>query len=83
MRITYDFRTYFAHEIYVDEKPRMHALKKLRGRIDAGESPYDVLGISPQEDYYVQKLIKGLCPISYALYGRIMRIDEEDNFLTC
>lgn len=69
-----------AHEVYVEDGPKREALKHLRERMDAGESPYQILGIDEQHKYYVDKIVAGLCPISYALYGRIMNLDEEDAF---
>ena len=69
-----------AHEVYVEDGPKREALKRLRERMDAGESPYQILDIDEQHKYYVDKLVAGLCPISYALYGRIMNLDEEDDF---
>lgn len=55
-------------------------MKRLHERMAAGESPYQILGIAEEHKYYVDKLVAGLCPISYALYGRIMNLDEEDDF---
>lgn len=69
-----------AHEVYVAEGPKREALKRLHERMDAGESPCQILGIDEQHKYYVDKLVAGLYPISYALYGRIMNLDEEDDF---
>lgn len=69
-----------AHEVYVDDGPKREALKRLHERMDAGESPYQILGIDEQHKYYVDKIVAGLCPISYALYGRIMNLDKEDDF---
>ena len=69
-----------AHEIFVGEKPKQKALTRLHERMEAGESPYKILGIEECHKYYVDKLVAGLCPISYALYGRIMNLDEEDDF---
>lgn len=72
--------TQSAHDVYIGNKPKQAALKRLHERMDAGESPYAILGISESNKYYVDKLVAGLCPISYALYGRIMNLDEEDDF---
>lgn len=69
-----------AHEVYVEDGPKREALKRLLERMDAGESPYQILDIDEQYKYYVDKLVAGLCPISYALYGKIMNLDEEDDF---
>ncbi len=69
-----------AHEIYVSEAPKRAAMKRLHERMDAGERPYQILGIEEKHKYYVDKIVAGLCPISYALYGRIMNLDEEDDF---
>lgn len=77
---TFDHKCARAHEVYVTEGPKRQALKRLHERMDAGESPYQILGIDEQHKYYVDKIVAGLCPISYALYGRIMNLDEEDDF---
>lgn len=69
-----------AHEVYVDDGPKREALKRLHERMDAGESPFKILGIDEKHKYYVDKVVAGLCSISYALYGRIMNLDEEDDF---
>lgn len=76
----FDHHNVRAHEIYITEKPKQAALKRLHERMEAGESPYDILGMSEEHEYYVNKLVQGLCPISYGLYGRIMNLDEEDDF---
>lgn len=76
----FDHRCSRAHELYITEGPKREALKRLHERMDAGESPYQILGIDEQHKYYVDKIVAGLCPISYALYGRIMNLDEEDVF---
>lgn len=69
-----------AYEVFVEEGPKREAMQRLHDRMEAGESPYDILGISENHKYYVDKLVAGLCPISYALYGKIMNLDEEDVF---
>jgi hypothetical protein len=69
-----------AHEVYVGEGPKREAVKRLNERIEAGESAYDILGIDKEHKYYVSKLVAGLVPISYAIYGRIMNLDVEDDF---
>lgn len=69
-----------AHEVYVEEGPKRIALKRLHERIEQGEDPFDILGIDRSHEYYCSKVVAGLCPISYALYGRIMNLDEEDDF---
>lgn len=73
-------KTQHAHEIYVGKKHQQAALERLRERTEQGESLYQILGIDEQHKYYVDKLVSGLCPLSYALYGRIMNLDEEDDF---
>lgn len=41
--------------------------------ISEGEDPYKVMGFKHgQHDYYVDKLIKGLCPFSSVLFYRIV-----------
>lgn len=69
-----------AYTINVEEGPKREALKRLHERMDAGESPFEILGISENEKYYVDKIVSGLCPMTYALYGRIMNLDVEDAF---
>lgn len=80
--MTYDYKSMRAHEIYVEEGPRREALARLHARMAEGESPYEILGMSEENKYYVDKLVQGLCPISYALYGRILNLDVEDAFYT-
>lgn len=75
-----DYKDVRAQAIYIDEGPKRAALKRLHERMDAGESPFEILGIDSREKYYVDKLVSGLCPMSYALYGRILNLDEEDDF---
>lgn len=69
-----------SHMTYVTESPRKEAMKRLHERLAAGESAFEILGIEERESYYVNKIVAGLCPISYAMYGRIMNLDEEDDF---
>ena len=69
-----------AYETYVAEEPKREALKRLHERIDAGESVYDILKMDKTCTPYIEKIVNGLCPLSYALYGRIMNLDEEDVF---
>lgn len=69
-----------ATEIYVGEKPKAHALKRLKERMDSGEDVFDILEMNREHAYYVNKIVDGLCPMSYAIYGRIMNLDEEDDF---
>lgn len=80
MCFTISHRHSRAAEIYIGEKPKQAALKRLRERMDAGENVYDILEIPPEHEYYVNKIVAGLCPMSYAIYGRIMNLDEEDDF---
>lgn len=76
----YSHHSIIAHEVFVSERPKQAALARLKERMDAGESPYDILGIEKEHKYYVDKIVAGLCPLTYALYGRIMNLDEEDDF---
>lgn len=69
-----------AYMINVEEKHKQEALKRLHERMAAGESPYDILEIPEKHKYYVDKIVSGLCPMTYALYGRIMNLDLEDMF---
>ena len=69
-----------ANIIYVEEGPKRAAMARLHERIASGESPFEILGIAENEKYYVDKIVAGLIPITYALYGRIMNLDEEDAF---
>lgn len=77
---SYSHNSVLAHEQFVTAGPRREAMKRLKERMGAGESPYEILGIDKEHKYYVDKIVAGLCPISYALYGRIMNLDEEDDF---
>lgn len=74
------YSSQYAHDLYVIEKLKERALARLKERIDAGEDPYEILEIDKEHKYYVDKIVSGLCPISYALYGRIMEVDIEDIF---
>ena len=73
-------RSQRAHEVYVEEGPKQAAIKRLHERMSTGESAYEILGISTEHKYYVEKIVAGHCAMSYALYGRIMNLDEEDAF---
>lgn len=55
------------------------ALERLEERIRNGENIYDILQIPESYGaYYVDKIRKGLCGMSYTLYDRIMKCSEED-----
>lgn len=69
-----------ASEVYVEDGPKQEAMKRLHERIEAGESPYAILDIETKHKYYVDKIVAGLMPMSYAHYARIMNLDEEDAF---
>lgn len=77
---SYDYRTVQAHDVYVTDAPKREAMKRLRERMDAGETPFEILGICEDHKYYVDKLLAGHLPMSYAIYGRIMNLAEEDDF---
>lgn len=72
--------SYHAFENYVGEDAKAEALARLRERLDAGETVYSVLGIDENYRYYADKLVSGLCPISYTMYCRIMELDAFDAF---
>lgn len=74
-------RKMVAHEVFVNEKAKQEAIKRLHERMEAGEDVYEILEISTDHKYYVEKIVAGLCSLSYALYGRIMNLDEEDDFI--
>lgn len=63
-------------EVYVDEYDKRDALKYLKFRVSKGEDVYEILGISPTEKYYVDKIVAGLVPMSLVVYNRIMKIDD-------
>lgn len=75
-----DHNSVRATEIYVEDGPQKEAMKRLHERMDAGESPYEILGISEDHKYYVDKIVNGYMRLSYCLYGRIMQLDEDDAF---
>ena len=75
-----EHRTLHAYEVFVDEKAQRHAIKRLHERIASGEDPFDILEIDRQYKYYVDKIVAGLSPLSYALYGKIMNLDAEDAY---
>lgn len=80
MGIMFDHRHPRATEIYIGDKPKQDALKRLHERMDSGEDVFEILEMSEDHKYYVDKIVRGLCPMSYAVYGRIMNLDEEDDF---
>lgn len=61
----------------VENKYRDQALAHLRRRVRNGESVSEILRMD-ENDYYVQKLLKGMCPMSYVVYERIMQCERED-----
>lgn len=63
-------------EVYVDKYDKQDALKYLKFRVSKGEDVYEILGISPTEKYYVDKIVAGLVPMSLVVYNRIMKIDD-------
>ena len=64
---------------YVEgERFQKEALKRLRERIDAGESAAAILGIDPAHKFYIDKICNGLIRLSYELYDRIMGCSKED-----
>ena len=68
-------------EVYnaVEPKFRQEAIKELRRRIEAGEDVHDILQMDATHDFYIEKIVAGLMPISWDLYNRIMKCDDEDN----
>lgn len=63
---------------YVDDVFQKQAITKLRERIEAGESAYDILKIDKEHKFYVDKICNGLIHLSYELYDRIMGCAKED-----
>lgn len=61
----------------VEDKYRNQALNVLHARIRKGESVSQILKMD-EDDYYTQKLINGMCPMSYTVYERIMQCERED-----
>lgn len=64
--------------LYVETSFQKQALRRLRERLIAGEDLYEILGIRPNETYYVNKLVSGKVPMSYIIYDRIMGCSIED-----
>ena len=63
----------------VSNRHKQEALKRLHERVEQGEKPADVLKmVSPRDDYYIDKIMKGFVPMSYLLYDRIMGCSIED-----
>lgn len=62
--------------VYVDKYDKQDALKYLKFRVSKGEDVYEILGISPTEKYYVDKIVAGLVPMSLVVYNRIMKIND-------
>lgn len=65
-------------EGYVEERYQQEALKRLRVRMMSGESVYEILHMTPSHAYYVNKIVQGMVPMSYAIYDRIMGCSMED-----
>lgn len=63
-------------EAHVDKYDKQDALKYLKFRVSKGEDVYEILGISPTEKYYVDKIVAGLIPMTLTIYNRIMKIDD-------
>lgn len=67
----------------VPERNKQEALVRLQERISAGEQAADILQIEPTHGkYYIDKMCKGLVPMSYVIYDRIMGCSLEDKELT-
>lgn len=58
-------------DYYVQPLEKQKALKELNARIISGEEPIQILKI--KDDYYRNKVIIGLVPMSAMVYARIMR----------
>lgn len=57
----------------VTDKENELCRKVLNELIEDGEDPYKIMGFRHGEhDYYVEKLINGLCPFSSILFYRIV-----------
>lgn len=63
---------------YVSTKFQQEALKRLHKRMEAGETPADILSIDPIHSYYIDKIVQGQTPMSYLIYDRIMCCSDED-----
>lgn len=61
---------------FVSETHKAQAMRRLAQRIKEGEEPAAIL--KTNDTYYCDKVVKGLVPLSYRMYSRIMRTAEED-----
>ena len=69
----------FSNYESVPEKNKQEALVKLQERLAAGENAVEILQIEPTHGkYYIDKLCKGLVPMSDLIYDRIMGCSLED-----
>ena len=57
-------------EYYVQPLERKKAIEVLKERIEAGEIAKDIIKI--KDEYYREKVMSGLCPMSALIYTRIM-----------
>lgn len=55
----------------VDEQRAKQALKDFQERIAKGEDPKEITGI--KDTYYLNKLIKGLLPITVDMYLKMIK----------
>lgn len=70
----------YNYDEFVSEQHKQDALRRLDERIHAGhEDPEEILGIT--DEYYLNKIIQGLGPMSYTIYDRIMLCSAEDGQL--
>ena len=69
----------FSNYESVPEKNKQEALVKLQERLAAGENAVEILQIETTHGkYYIDRLCKGLVPMSYLIYDRIMGCSLED-----
>lgn len=68
----------FLDQVYVEECFKQEALEKLQERISRGETAKGILKID--NDYYCDKVVNGLVPMSYDIYNRIMGCSVEDSY---
>lgn len=60
------------YQYYVNDAQKAACMERLQQRIAKGEDPYDILQISREQSYFVNKFLQGLFPICGEMYKRIM-----------
>lgn len=68
-------------DLPVADRFKKEALIRLKERLDAGETPYEVTGIRDEHKFWRDKVITGIAPMSYRVYDRIMQCSLEDKYI--